>query len=243
MDKISTFLDLTISHLNPRPGESFSIYDLLLPLTDVDMGTVRITDVVLHSPDEDLDILEPPRADFLTFEDMHDLQVMVQIVNLLGGPHQISFSRCSFGGIANTFRHFGAAGLGGELRLTEIEQDMAPLLRLCDAYYLEIHQCPSFDDVILDLMGSEDNGTFACATYLRTLTIRNCSNFSIAALRRFVESRLHLPGISKHDDFWQWNSIATRVRRLHLYGNIPPISVADRTWFVANVSEFYEGRW
>jgi hypothetical protein len=242
IDKISTVLDLTISHFKPRPGESFSIYELLLPLTAVRFTeTVRITDVVFHSPHEELDILDPPRADFLFFEDMHDPQAMVQIVNLLGGPHHIWFTRCSFGGIADTFGHFGSADFGGNLMLRDIDQDMAPLLRLWDAYDLDIHQCPSFDDVILDLMGSEDNGTFACATYLRALTICNCSNFSIAALRRFVESRLHFPHLSYNGD--ELTPMVTRVRILHLSGNIPPISEADRAWFVANVSEFYEGRW
>jgi hypothetical protein len=121
------------------------------------------------------------------------------------------------------------------LVLKEIDQDMVPLLHVCGAHELYIRQCPSFDDTILYAMGSEDNGTFACATYIRTLTIIDCSNFSIAALRRFIESRLHLPP----DDLDPWNPIMTRVQHLHISGNVPSMSEADRAWFGANVAQFY----
>jgi hypothetical protein len=146
------------------------------------MDTLCITDVVLHSSPEILEISDLAFTESLAFEDMHDSQIMEEIIHLLCGPYRISFACCTFGGIADTFKHFGNAGVGGELVLAEINQDMALLLRVWDAYYLNIRQCPSFDDVTLEVMGSEENGTFACATYMRALTVYNCSNFSIVAL-------------------------------------------------------------
>jgi hypothetical protein len=233
MDKISSVVTLTISHFKPRPGESFSTYDILLPLTAIHIGALHLTDVVLHPSPEDLEI---PDLAFtgLAFEDMHDPRIMDQIMHLLRAPCQIWFTCCTFGGIPDTFRHFGDASIGGSLVFTDIDQDITPLLRVWDAHNLYIKQCPGFDDTTLDTMGSEENGTFAYATYMRTLLIIDSSNFSIAALRRFVESRLHLPP----DNGNQWNPIATRVQRLCLYDNVPSISEADRAWFVANVPRF-----
>jgi hypothetical protein len=187
------------------------------------METLHITDVVLDPSPEELDIPNLPFTTFLAFEDMHDSQIMDQIIHLID-LYQISFIRCTFGHIADTFRHFGDADAGGAPVLVKIDQDIGPLLSVWDADDLHIQQCPGFDDTILDAMGSEENGTFACATYVRSLTIADCSNFSISALRRFVESRLHLP---PHNDD-EWNPSATRVQHLHLFNNLPPISEADR---------------
>jgi hypothetical protein len=229
-------MDLTISHFKPRPDESFSSYELLLPLTAVQSTeTVRITDVVLQPSHGELEIPDLPWVYFLTFEDMHDPQIMDQMIHFLSDPHHISFTRCTFGGITDTSRHFGEADIGGGLRLTEINQDMASLLRHWGGHHLDIRQCQSFDDVILDVMGSQENETFACARYLRALDISDCSNFSIAALRRFVESRLCLPGLSGNE---HWDPVATRIRTLHLINSAPSISDADRAWFVANVPHF-----
>jgi hypothetical protein len=220
-DKMSSVVDLTISNFKPRPGESFSSYGFLLPLTTVRVQSLGVTDVAIHPSPEELD--------------MHDLRIMSQIIDLLGDPPQIWFTRCTFGVIADMSRDFGNDG--GELVLAEIDRDMAPLLRLWHGHHLDVRQCPSFDDVILDMMGSEENGTFACTTHLRILNISDCPNFSVTALRRFVESRLHLPDLSYNEH--GSHPIPTRVRSLHLVGNVPSISEADRAWLEANIRTFH----
>ena len=200
------------------------------------MDTLSVNDVLLHPSPEGLEIPDFPYTAILMFEDMHDPWIMNQIFHILGAHCEIRFTSCSFGGVTDTFRHFGSAESGGELRLAEIDQDIVPLLRVSDAHYLHITRCPSFDDTtILDAMGSQADGTFACVTYMRSLTISNCLNFSIAALRRLVESRLHLPD----PPLDEWMSIATQIQSLQLFGDLPPISEADRAWFAANVPEFY----
>jgi hypothetical protein len=233
-DKMSSIVNLTISRFKPRPGESFSSYGFLLPLTAVKVQSLGVTDLAIHPLPEELDMHSLSASYFLAFEDVHDLRIMSQIIDLLGDPPQIWFTRCTFGVIADIFRDFGDDG--GELVLAEIDQDMGPLLRLWHGHQFDVRRCPSFDDVILDMMGSEVNGTFACTTHLRILNISDCPNFSITALRRFVESRLHLADLSDNEHWW--NPIRTRVRSLHLVGNVPSISEADRAWFEGNVRTF-----
>ena len=118
--------------------------------------------------------------------------------------------------------------------MEEIDQDMTPLLRVWHAHHLNVVRCPDFSDITLDAMSAEEDETVACAAYLRTLSINNCSNFSIAALRRFIESRLHLPP----DIVDQWDPVMIPVQSLYLSGNIPSIEEEDRAWFEANVPVF-----
>jgi hypothetical protein len=48
MDKISSVTELTISVFKPRPGESFSSEELLLPLAAVGLDHLRIAGLILH---------------------------------------------------------------------------------------------------------------------------------------------------------------------------------------------------
>jgi hypothetical protein len=124
---------------------------------------------------------------------MHDSRVMFQMTDLIG-PRELSFIRCSFTHIAGPFTRFGSPEFGGTLLLEEINQDIAPLIRLFDGRHLTITRCPSFDDSVLGMMtGPAGNQALAWTRYLRMITLIDCPNFSIAALQRFVESRLHLP--------------------------------------------------
>jgi hypothetical protein len=244
MDDFSSVVNLTISRFKPCRAEWFSIRELLLPLTALNIDTLCVSDVALHRSHEAIPLLA--RTTCLDFEDMHDFWIMDRIIHgthviPANSPFCISFTRCTFAGIFNTSRHVGQAGVGGDLILAEMDKDMVPFLRVFKANELEVLRCPSFNDIVLDAMGSEENGSFPCATYIRTLSITNCLNFSVAALRRLVESRLHLP--PENND--QWNPTTTRLDGLFLEGNIPLISEADSAWFVANVPTFryYSGSW
>jgi hypothetical protein len=83
----------------------------------------------------------------------------------------------------------------------------------------------SYPGIVIDHL----DGIFPCATYLQMLTIIDSSNFSIAALQRFVESGLHLP---------PGPAVAPRSDTGHLSGDVPSISEMDRAWFEANVHGF-----
>jgi hypothetical protein len=72
-----------------------------------------------------------------------------------------------------------------------------------------------------------------CATYLETLVIHNCPNFSIAGLRRLVQSRLGINGN-------EWYPSTMRIRAIEFSGNVPWVSHADRVWFRGNWVTFYQ---
>jgi hypothetical protein len=114
--------------------------------------------------------------------------------------------------------------------LVKIDHDLAPLLRLWHGCVLNITDCPRFDDALLGAMSSKANGVFNCAQFLERLNIQNCPNFSVAALRRFVESRLDLP--FNHHVF---NRVTPRIKDIQLSGNVPTVSQVEQSWFDANV--------
>jgi hypothetical protein len=85
-------------------------------------------------------------------------------------------------------------------------------------------------------MSSRENGVFNCAKCVEHLTIRNCPNFSIAALRRFVESRLKL--LANTDD--PWIPVTPRIQSIQVFGNVALISQADSAWFGANLKTIWK---
>jgi hypothetical protein len=224
--------ELMISHLDLRPGESFSTYEFLLPLSTTVVNTLHIANVDLQPVPEGPEI-RFRRLQFLVFEDMHNSRVMDQI-NIWVDPCEVSFIRCTFDHIAHPFRRFGSPVYGGWLILEEINQDIAPLIRLFDGYHLRITRCPSFNDSILSMMtGPGGNYRLGWTRHLRTIILTDCPNFSIAALRRLVESRAHLP----FDDGLA-QMIDAQIDMVFLFGNVPSISEADGAWFEENVEEF-----
>jgi hypothetical protein len=231
-EKITSVFKLAISHFHPNPGESFSVRDLLLPLATISsIESLSITDLDLHpSPDPVTPNLNLSSVNILDLEDLHGFEVAGQIIRFLNNPLKMSIIRCTFQDITDQSTHFASIGEEGELYLEKIDHDLAPLLRLWHGYVLNITDCPRFDDTLLDAMGSKENGVFNCTAYMDHLHIHNCPNFSIAALRRFVESRLDLPV----DNDNPWNQVTPRVRSVHLSGNVPSMSQAEKAWFDTN---------
>jgi hypothetical protein len=235
-DKLADISDLTISHFKPRPTESFTPYDLLLPLSaSTEIGTICITDLVLHPSPEyippfDCHLTDP---EFLRFEELHDFRVINEIVHLLNCPRDILLNRCTFGDPTDGFGHFEDS-IRGEITLEKIaNRDIALLLHFWSGPELRIMDCPGFNDIVLDMMSSNEGGGFICAKYVRDLWIHNCPNFSILALRRLVESRLDFP-----HNFDPDNPTPTKIDWIFLNGNVPSISQEDRAWFVDNVHRF-----
>jgi hypothetical protein len=203
-------------------------------LNTTDVDTLCITDIDLDPSPHDLEIPNLAFVNTLSFEDMHDSRIMDQIIQLLYCPFYMSFkfTCCTFGSIADAFRPFNPPGSGG-LDLKKINHNIAPLLRCWNGNSLDITDCPGFNDNILDMMGSKENGTFLYAPYLQTLSIYSPPNFSVAALRRFVESRLDLPV-----DVEQSDPVTTRIHNIYLFSNALPVSREDKGWFVANLTGF-----
>jgi hypothetical protein len=234
-DKIANILGLHISNFHPSSGESFSSHELLhLLLTFSNLQYLGFTDLVLHpSPDLDMPHPNPFSVRFLDLEDLHGFEVMGQIIRFLNDPYHISFTRCTFGDMMDEFHHFANRGGGGELNLTDIDCDLAPLFRLWHGHLLNVTDCPRFDDTLLDAMSSKESGSFNCAIHVEDLKITDCSNFSFAALRRFVESRLHPvdnPSIP----------VSPRIRSIRFFGNVPSRSRAEQASLDANLRGFFD---
>jgi hypothetical protein len=235
--KIASIVKLTISHFYPNLGESFSPDELLVPLASISyLETLRIVDLVLQPSPEPLNsflhILS--YGGFLFVEDFHGFEVVDQILRFLDlhNPRHLSFTRCTFEDITYGFDYFGHAvnGEEGELDLVKIGHDLAPILRLWQGCVLNITDCPRFDDALLDAMSSKENGVFNCAKFLERINIHNCTNFSVAALQRFVESRLDLPL-----NYDLSNPVTPRIQGIRIFGNAPSMSQVEQAWFDANL--------
>jgi len=219
---------LTICHLTQRTF--FSPYDFLQPLIDTEAHTLHIIDVDLD-PSPEVYQINLRNLSFLVFEDMHDSQIMDHIINLVN-PYTLTCIRCTFEG---TFRHFGRP-TRSVLVLEDIDGDISPLVRAFDGETLNITRCPRFDDTILDMMtGPGGNQTLACTRYLQNLDILDCPNFSIAALRRLVASRLHLENVPAAA------AVEPPVQIIFLAGDVPAISDVDWEWFLENVEIYRPG--
>ena len=111
----------------------------------------------------------------------------------------------------------GTSGILASFDFKTSTRILVPLLCFWNGYNLQVSNCPRFHDSVLDMMSSVENRDFICAPFAHTLYIRDCPNFSFSALRRLVESQLHLP-----PDFGDpFDPIPTRFRHLYLSGSVP----------------------
>jgi len=85
-------------------------------------------------------------------------------------------------------------------------------------------------------MATEENGVFICAPRVGDLSISGSPNFSVAALRRLVESKLHLPLPAEFPD--EWILISARFEAIQIFGDAPPFSPQDVAWFQEDVPCF-----
>jgi len=227
-EKVASVTELTICHFKPNPGESFFPHELLHPLSDIsNIHTLCIKDFALHPSPEPLQLPDPylGTPTFLYLEDLHGLEVVTQTIYFLDNPSNISLTRCTFEEVTDELDDPPGIGGGGTLKLINVSCDLAPLLRLWYGHSLEVTDCPRFDDVLLDEMSTQAYGKFDCVTDVENLDICDCPNFSIAALREFVESRLDL----------SWNEVSPRIHGIFCSGNVPSLSLEEKEWFEENL--------
>jgi hypothetical protein len=82
-----------------------------------------------------------------------------------------------------------------------------------------VKRCPSFNDTVLHMMTPREDGTHNCARNMVSLTIVDCQNFSVAALRQLVSAK-------------------SRVESLRVFGRAPVISDEDFWWLSENTGYF-----
>jgi hypothetical protein len=83
-----------------------------------------------------------------------------------------------------------------KLLLREIDQGegLVEFLRASFAKILVVDYCPGFGDAVLNAMtGPEPQKMRSCAHYIQGLSIINCPDFSISALKQLVETDASSP--------------------------------------------------
>ena len=139
--------------------------------------------------------------------------------------------RCSI----DTFYNFSSL----HLSLYEIDQDFGEFLSEWDGRYLYLKQCPGFDDNVLARMGEAPLGGYLGAPNMDNLSISDCLNFSVGALREMVDARCRMATTYEDGDDWNDDpSTPCRMKGLAVNCCGPLISSQDSAWFQANLDYF-----
>jgi hypothetical protein len=190
--KYQGVLDLAISHYTPLPSQSFPTSEFLLPITLMpNLRSLNMTDLILHSSTT-YDIRGTwEHSPYLHLDNIRDFESITAIFDVLGSLTDATLTRCPIGD--PTF-YIDAGKL--TLRDIDADQDLDSLLDLWEGDSLQVINCPSFNDMILDMMGDwyEETGHYSCASFAYSLEIQDCLHFSGAALRRLVAARLEVSG-------------------------------------------------
>jgi hypothetical protein len=212
---------LTFSHYKPLPGESFLVSDFLRPIANIDyLAFLGVIDLILEpSP-----LLLPTLAVMfilpeLQLKNIHNSQSLTEILGFLATTSEITITHSAIGDA-------GPFNSEGSLTLEDIDadQDLVPLLRSWGGRSLAVKGCPSFTDTVINMMTRED-GTRNCARVMTKLSISDCPNFSVAALKQLVNAEWHA------DD-------GLAIDSLLVSGRAPFFSAEDCQWLSQFVFEF-----
>jgi hypothetical protein len=213
---------LTISHYKPLLGESFLVSDFWRPITMIDyLPLLNLTDLILEPSPLPLPTLtEPPLLSELQLENIHNSQSLAEIVGFLTNANDITVTHSTIGDT-------GPFNWDGSLTLEDIDadQDLVPLLRSWEGVVLVVERCPSFNDAVLLMMAPREDGARNCAHFMTELSILDCPNFSVTALKQLVIAKLH-------------DADGLAIESLRFSGWPPFISAEDRQWLSQLVDEF-----
>jgi hypothetical protein len=176
-----------------------------------------MTDLTLHPSFTHTTDSMWERSLHLQFNNIYNPESITAITNVMGST--ITLTNCSIKGLTL----FNA---DGKLTLRDIEadQNLPPLLYAWEGDSLQVINCPSFNDAVLDIMGDYDydNACFFGASRASSLEIHDCLHFSGAALRCLVATRLN------RDEF----------TTVEVSGHAPEITAEDVEWLSQNVNWF-----
>jgi hypothetical protein len=123
-------------------------------------------------------------------------------------------------------------------------EDLVGFLADCLADKLVISNCPGFGDEVLNAMMTPESrlarwgpGLSRCAPYVKDLSIRNCLDFSISALKRLVEWR-RMQSTCGPIYINITSAPPSHIQALRLSGRLPDVSTEDKEWFKGCLSEF-----
>jgi hypothetical protein len=228
--------DLDITSYTPRPGDSpFTTETLMRPVSRFsNLETLTIYNIELRrAPPNFL----PPPSPLPLLKDLHLYNInsgnrrfrpIADIFEFLDDPRDVRISRCPIGFMERMIGHVDDQVDPDVIRdnphepitgleLVRIDNDSQDFISFLDCWsggVLSFISCPGFNDNVLDEMASpSEDGGFQCAPELINLTIIDCPDFSVAALKRLVSAR---------DGLVQWLTIG---------GHAPYFSLEDKAWF------------
>jgi hypothetical protein len=227
---------LSISHFTPVAirSESFTSSELMLSIVPFRhrLKSFSINDVHLdESPTPMLDDNGDDEfgyyfnLEMTALNNMHSTHCVTQILDFFGWIPDVQITRCCLA---------PDAYCDGKLSLKEIDrgEDLVEFLRTCHAKNLVIDDCPGFGDAVLHSMtmplGADPWSLSYCARYVQGLSILNCPDFSVSALKLMVQTRRFRRGMPQ----------APIIVALHLSGRVPDVSSEDREWFKSRLSDF-----
>ena len=106
---------------------------------------------------------------------------------------------------------------------------------IADTNELLIYDCPGLDDASMGILGRFHFQQRTPLPKMWSLEIRDCSNFSVCALKEFIEFRKSC--LLENDDN-DWETQANEIICLSLLGSCPPLSEEEKEWFENNVDKF-----
>lgn len=118
-------------------------------------------------------------------------------------------------------------------------EDMCRYIAYWSGVELYISDCPTFDDSILEMLGStwgseDGDGADLCAPRLFQLSLHNCTSFSTTALRSMVEARqavtLGFTEVTVNDN--------PPLSYISVSGSAPKIFKEDKEWLENNLDCF-----
>jgi hypothetical protein len=140
--------------------------------------------------------------------------------------------------LINCQLNHGGSVLSYRLVFQEIDstEDLRQCLTTWEGSYLFVASSASFNDEILEALTAlrVSENRFNIVPELDELILRDCDNFSIPALRQFVEARIE-QAENFPDEILEWDLVLTTVE---VSGRAPPISTTDIDWFRVKLKNF-----
>jgi hypothetical protein len=90
---------LTIANYTPRPGESFTLFDFLLPIITMQRLEILTIDNVtlVPAPSPHPTTLQSRSLQALHLTDIHTFEAIVEILGVLGDSPYLFLTRCAIG--------------------------------------------------------------------------------------------------------------------------------------------------
>jgi hypothetical protein len=209
--------DLAISrftgHPNPLPLQDILSALCVMP----NLTNLRLADLALDPPDNagTYDFISPSLLDSLDCEDIGDMESLEYLIEYFEEVPDLTLTRCAVGNAIFAAEILTLNGIDDDV------DDFNNILRFWSGRHLILEHCPGFDDAFLETMCLSGGN----CTAVKSLDAWDCSNFSVPALKRLVESR----------ESADW---CPALEGLYIAGRCPSFSPEDRLWFEEHLASF-----